>query len=108
MLINVEEGLGRIRGNKVLYKRMLAMFLDSKELTEFDGLIAEGKIEDASHSSHSVKGIAGNLSLTDLFDIANQLTEELRKNIVDEVTIAKYHEVIDETKNAVNEVIATL
>ena len=108
MLVNVEEGLGRLRGNAMIYKRMLSMFIDSKEAAQFDDAIATGDIETATRASHSMKGIAGNLSLDDLYAVSDKLTEELRKNIKDDTTIAEFHDVIDQTMVAVKDVIETL
>ena len=108
MLINVEEGLGRVRNNAMLYKRMLSMFIDSKEVGQLEDALAEGNLEAASHEAHSVKGIAGNLSLTDLYNISDILTEELRKDILNEETLALYRDVLGQTQNIVSETIATL
>ena len=108
VLINQEEGLGRVRGNKALYKRMLSMFIDTKDAEQLDVFLEQGNLEEASHSSHAIKGIAGNLSLIDLFAISDKLTEELRKNIKDEATIAEFHDILAETRNVVGETILTL
>lgn len=108
MLINVEEGLGRVRNNASLYKRMLSMFIDSKEVGQLEEFLDQNNYEEASRASHSIKGIAGNLSLPDLFSISDILTEELRKGIKDDETIAKYHSILIQTQVVVNETILSL
>ena len=108
MLINLDEGLARVRGNKALYTRMLSMFIDSKEVLQLETFLAEGNVVDAAGAAHSIKGIAGNLSLSELFNISNTLTEELRKGIISDDTVASYRSTLTETQKAVNDVIATL
>lgn len=108
MLINIEEGLKRLHGNKALYKKMLAMFIVSEEIGQLDEFLKAGKAEEASQSSHAIKGIAGNLSLQDLYAISDTLTEELRKGLLDETTIEDFHSILASTLAAAGEAIDTL
>ena len=106
--IDVEQGLGRVRGNKALYKRMLNMFIESKEIGEFETHIESGNCDEASKSAHAIKGIAGNLALTRLFDLSSDLVEELRHGIIDEKNIDDYHDALEKTRAAVDEAIIEL
>lgn len=106
--IDVKEGMGRVRGNKALYKRMLDMFLNSKEVGEFDSFLKEKNCEEASKSAHAIKGISGNLSLKKLFNVSNDLVEELRKEIINEEAIAGYYDTLEKTRAAVVQTISEL
>jgi len=108
LYIDIEQGLGRVRGNKALYKRMLNMFIEAKEINEFDVHISNGDYEEASKSAHAIKGIAGNLALSLLFDLSSELCEELRQGICDEKNMADYHDALEKTRAAVIEAMAGL
>ena len=106
--IDIEQGLSRVRGNKSLYKRMLSMFIESKEISEFEKQINNGESEEASKTAHAIKGISGNLALSVLFDLSSDLVEELRNGVIDEKNIADYHDALEKTLIAVNEAITQL
>ena len=106
--IDIDEGLGRVRNNKTLYKRMLDMFLNSKETGEFEAFIEQKDCEEASKSAHAIKGIAGNLSLKLLFKLSTDLVEELRKGIINEQALDDYREALEKTRAAVEQTISSL
>jgi len=66
--VNVEEGLGRIRGNQKIYKMLLTTFLDNDSFQQLEADIAAQKIDEAAKTAHAVKGIAANLSLPKLYE----------------------------------------
>lgn len=106
--INLDEGLGRVRNNKKLFKRMLSMFLASEEFSALEDALAAGDLEKAAASAHSIKGMTGNLSLTPLFLASTELLEPLRAGKLDEGALAKFRTAHDETKKAVEEMIPQL
>jgi signal transduction histidine kinase/DNA-binding response OmpR family regulator/HPt (histidine-containing phosphotransfer) domain-containing protein len=72
---NVADALGRLMNNKNLYKKLLDKFekgysdYEGKVKTAFEG----GNFEDASHLSHTMKGLAGNLGADALQEASRQL-----------------------------------
>ncbi len=103
--INIEEGLGRVRGNKSLYKRMLSMFMEADELGVLETSLLEKNYNEAAKSAHAIKGIAGNLSLTMLFEISNELVRELRNGELNEKTVSEFQTTLERTRSAVKDTI---
>lgn len=106
--INLNEGLGRVRNNKKLYKRMLTMFLSGGEFAALEEALAAGDMPKAAAAAHSIKGVTGNLSLTELYKISTELTDQLRKDVLDEQTVSRCREAYAETRKAVEQLIATM
>ncbi len=76
--VDVDDGLKRLMGNEKLYTRLLGSFVKmirDQEVTEdFDASDCTQTIEKV----HSVKGTAGNLSLTPIFEAYNEMLNLLR------------------------------
>ena len=106
--INLEEGLGRIRGNKSLYKRMLQMYLASPEFEKLETCFNANDAKGAAEVSHAIKGMVGNLGLTALFEISTALMNSFRAGNWDEALIDSYRLAEKETRIAVNETLTTL
>jgi len=65
--IDIEEGKKRLMNNGKLYAKMLAKF---KADTSIDELLAFARAQDwekARAEAHAIKGVAANLSLTELY-----------------------------------------
>jgi HPt (histidine-containing phosphotransfer) domain-containing protein len=82
--INEEEGKKRVMNNGKLYAKLLTKF---KADTNLDDLAASAESEDwekARVAAHTLKGIAANLSLTELFnqslDVETQVKGKSLKN----------------------------
>jgi len=68
--LNIEEALKRMGGNMKLLKKVLTTFLDTQ--SHFEQLQKEIEVNDreaALKSVHAFKGIAGNLSMTTLYEL---------------------------------------
>ncbi len=76
--VDVEDGMKRLMGNEKLYTRLLGSFvkmIKSQEVTEdFDATDCTPVIEKV----HSIKGTAGNLSLTPIFESYSEMLSLLR------------------------------
>ena len=90
--INLEEGLGRVRNNKKLYKRMLSLFLASDQFVALEDALAAGDFAHAADVAHGIKGMSGNLSLNAVYETSTELTEQLRKGAPDPAMLAAYRE----------------
>jgi len=82
--VNAEEGKKRVMNNAKLYAKLLTKF---KAGTNLDDLIASAGAQDwekAQAAAHTIKGIAANLSLTELFnqslDVETQIKGQSLKN----------------------------
>ena len=77
--IDFARGLERFMGNTELYKKFLTKFLYDGSFAEFCVGIEMGDMSMAENAVHTLKGTAGNLSLTRLFSAADDMVHALRE-----------------------------
>ena len=106
--IDIEDGLKRVGGNKKLYLRMVGMFKSSVDFEKLSEQFAARDFEGAGESLHAIKGVAGNLSFTLLFEASVRLMEEIRDTSeVGEESSTEYMRILGETQVAVEELLAS-
>jgi len=73
--VDVEAGLSRLRGNKILFISLLKIFAQdySRIADEIRGAISAGNMPLAQSLIHKLKGVAGNLAATELETAAKEL-----------------------------------
>jgi|AntRauTorcE11897_2_1112592.scaffolds.fasta_scaffold03815_4 signal transduction histidine kinase/DNA-binding response OmpR family regulator len=86
--LDADAGLALLAGNTSLYRKLLQQFLE-QSVPEYQSLLPEWKLLDSSSSPedftiaqkqvHSLKGVAGNLSLKQLTQIATELDRQLKQ-----------------------------
>lgn len=76
--VDVDDGLKRLSGNENLYKKLLGSFLKTISThgvqPDFDG----NDYQDTIERAHALKGTAGNLSLTPIYEAYTQVVDLLR------------------------------
>ena len=75
---NVEEGLSRCMGNEALYLKLVATIPSEASFANLKDGIDSKNLDAAFESAHALKGVAGNLSLTPLYEPLVSITELLR------------------------------
>jgi HPt (histidine-containing phosphotransfer) domain-containing protein len=80
--VDVEGGLKRVAGNKKLYRNLLTQFAEKQadaaaQITE---ALNAGNRELAERTAHTVKGVAGNLGITQVQAAAAAVEKALRQN----------------------------
>ncbi len=77
--VNTDEGLSRMGGNSSLYERMLVklkdMIKNSPVQMDFDC----NDYSDIVESAHAIKGAAGNLAVTPIYESYTELVKLLRE-----------------------------
>lgn len=106
--VDLDSGLGRVRGNADLYKRMLGMFTAGEEFDAFEKALAENDLPRATEAIHGIKGVTGNLSLTRVFELSTALNTLLRDGVRDDALIDEYREALEITRACVDEVMTSL
>jgi two-component system, sensor histidine kinase and response regulator len=94
--VNVAAGLERIAGNKRLYRDLLAQFVVRHEFTgsTIRETLESGDHNQAERLAHSLKGVAGNLAINQIFILAGTLERAIResqagtKGLIEEFTSA--------------------
>jgi len=65
--INTSEGLKRVMNNSKLFCTLLSKFKNDTHLSAIETSVAEGDAEKAQAAAHTLKGLAANLSLIELY-----------------------------------------
>ena len=104
--INEEEGKKRVMNNSKLYVKLLNKF---KADTNLDNLVAFAAAQDwekAQAAAHTVKGIAANLSLMELFNQSLEVETQLKGKSLNSESLESLKMCFSETLSAVDKVIA--
>ncbi|MDR2134994.1 MAG: Hpt domain-containing protein [Treponema sp.] len=102
--INPEEGLKRVMNNGKLYARLLEKFKSDTNFADLTARLSAGDMEKARISAHTLKGLAANLSLTELFEQARDLEGRIKDGAGADPAALKA--AYDETLKKLDEVIA--
>ncbi|MDR2110791.1 MAG: Hpt domain-containing protein [Spirochaetaceae bacterium] len=81
--IDTEDGLKRLVGNTKLYVKLLNKFKVEADLEGILSALRGGDYEDAQVKAHTLKGIAANLSLKELFLQTQKLEAQIKNKSVD-------------------------
>lgn len=81
---NIDEGLERCMNNVGLYEKLLKKVPQNIEKLEVLSYFGSGDYETTLMNAHTIKGVAGNLSLTPLFSAYSDIVNLLRANKPDE------------------------
>ena len=76
--IEYSKGLERFMGNDALYQKFLTKFLYDESFEEFCQRVEAGDLVMAEKAVHTLKGPAGNLSMMDLYQLADQTVKAIR------------------------------
>ena len=76
--VDVDDGLKRLMGNEKLYKRLLGSFVKMIRTQAVDPDFDENEYTEAIEKAHSIKGTAGNLSLTPIYEAYTEILNLLR------------------------------
>jgi HPt (histidine-containing phosphotransfer) domain-containing protein len=77
--IDFDEGVKRVVNNTALYVKLLIKFKADINLEDIGTGLDAGDYEKARVSAHTIKGIAANLSLTELFEKIRDLEFQIQE-----------------------------
>ena len=104
--INEEEGKKRLMNNGKLYAKLLAKFKTDTNISDLVTFAAEPDWEKAQASAHTIKGIAANLSLIELFNQSLDIETQIKGRTLNPESLEKIKLCFNETLTVVDEVIA--
>jgi HPt (histidine-containing phosphotransfer) domain-containing protein len=83
--IDVEAALIRVGGNRKLYKKLLIIFRDdySNSFHEIKTALDNENLEEAERLVHNIKGGAGHIGISKLYEIAGELETGIRMRETD-------------------------
>lgn len=76
--VNVNEGVERLMGNKALYTKMLGMFAKMMRTSAVNPDFNSDNCNDMIETTHAIKGAAGNLSITPVYEAYSEIVSLLR------------------------------
>ena len=79
--INLDDGLKRVAGNRRLYRDLLGQFVakQANAAAQISAALESGDLKLAERIAHTVKGVAGNLGITQVQSTAKQLEKAIRE-----------------------------
>lgn len=78
--VDTKDALARFMGNSDLYERMLKKFPKAVEESPVLAYARSEDYETAASNAHALKGVAGNLSLTPLYDSYTKIVDMYRES----------------------------
>ena len=104
--IDIADGVKRVMNNTKLYFKLLAKFKEETNLDELEAALAAGEMEKAQNASHTLKGVAGNLSLAELFKQCLELENQIKAKAPSPAQIETVKDVFAATLQEVDKVVA--
>ena len=109
--MNVKEFYTEIKGNyndalaimmnEMLIARMITKFISSNSIEQIVSFYENKDYRQLFAAAHSLKGVAGNLALTPLFELASFITEATRNS--DDVNLDKEIQALKDVYNLIKE-----
>lgn len=85
--IDFDETLERFAGVEELMRRYLARFPEEESFQQLKQAVAKKDYPKIETSAHLLKGVSGNLGMTDLFDFAERMVKAVRRNAYHEIPV---------------------
>jgi len=91
--IDVNEGLNRVMKNAALYTKLLKKFISEDHFGGIASAFAENDIDKAKSAAHTLKGLAANLSMIELYKNLVELEAQLKAGNADAGRLAEIKEI---------------
>lgn len=78
--VNVDEGVARFLGRDSMYAKFLKKFFDDGVFAATVSAYDAGDADGVFNGVHTLKGTAGNMSITPVYNLSCDITEELRND----------------------------
>ncbi len=107
-LVDVKDGLGRVKGNVKVYKTLLQSFLKHPHFDELQQAFERKDAQSAAQVAHLIKGVSANMSLVEINKNIVALEEKLKDGVFDEALFRSCHASFEKTKEVLNSVLEQL
>lgn len=77
--IDIDAALARFMGSEKLILKTLSLFASDENLNSLCTALENNNTEEAYKAAHTLKGVCGNLSLTNLFSMIKDISDALAK-----------------------------
>ena len=83
--VDYENGIKRFAGNAMLYEKYLLKFKDDVHYEAAKAAYEAGDYETLLKEAHTLKGVAGTLGLTDIYQTCSNIVTALRGERTEQV-----------------------
>lgn len=83
--VDYENGIKRFAGNAMLYEKYLAKFKDDVHYEAAKAAYEAGDFDTLLKEAHTLKGVAGTLGLTDIYQTCSNIVTALRGERTEQV-----------------------
>ena len=104
--LDYADGIKRVMNNAKLYAKLLTKFRNDTTLDDLEASIAAGDMEKAQTIAHTIKGVAANLSLSEMFKQTLELETQIKAKAVDPAQMETVKTAFAATLLEVDKVIA--
>jgi HPt (histidine-containing phosphotransfer) domain-containing protein len=104
--IDFADGVKRVMNNSKLYVKLLAKFKDGTRLDDLEAAVTAGDMEKAKNAAHTIKGLAANLSLAELFKQSLALETQIEAGAADTAQLDAVKTAFAKTLQEIDRVIA--
>jgi HPt (histidine-containing phosphotransfer) domain-containing protein len=104
--VDFAGGTKRVMNNTKLYVKLLTKFRDDTKLGDLEAAVSAGDLVKAQEAAHTIKGVAANLSLPELFKQSLELETQIKAGAVNPAQMGTVKTVFDATIQEINKVIS--
>lgn len=104
--LDYADGMKRVGNNVKLYVRLLTKFRNDIKTDEFEAALASGDWEAAQGQAHTIKGVAANLSLTELSRQSLEIETQIKAKAVNPGQMDILKSVLEATFAEIDRVVA--
>jgi len=104
--IDFADGVKRVVNNTKLYVKFLTKFKNDTKLDELEAAVAAGDMEKARNAAHTIKGLAANLSLMELYKQSLALETQIKGGTADPAQLDTVKTAFAKTLQEIDKVIS--
>jgi len=104
--IDFADGVKRVMNNSKLYVKLLGKFKNDTRLDDLEAAIAANDMEKARNAAHTVKGLAANLSLMELYKQSLALETQIKGGSADPAQLNTVKTAFAKTLQEIDKVMA--
>jgi len=104
--IDFADGVKRVMNNTKLYVKLLTKFRNDNKLDNLEAAIVSGDMEKARNEAHTIKGVAANLSLTELYKQSLALETQIKGGSADPAQLDTVKTAFAKTLQEIDRVIS--
>jgi len=103
--VDFADGVKRVMNNTQLYIKFLTKFKNETRLDDLEAAIAAGNMDKAKNAAHTIKGVAANLSLAELYKQSLALETQIKGGAADPAQLNTVKTVFAKTLQEIDKVI---